>query len=200
MGILVNGKSSNNCIQSTRLSARIGGCVRTTPISAIKASAVLDGQIIVPNGLGISFNERLPRGGGTLIIEITETTGEDTLELFTITRAVLVLVAVVDKDAVGVDEGTYGSIGDKGCLVEVGTITRSLVKLGEGTQDNALVVGIGGVAVVPTIGVKAVVDEILRVDHAGALEPVPLVDSGINVFLLDVTANVVGNGGGEVKV
>ena len=199
-GILVDSKSSNEGIKSAGLGAGISVSVGTTPVSTIEASAVADGEIVVPDGLGVLVDEVLPVSVLALFVKVPETTGEDTLELLTVTGAVAVLVTAVDEDAVAVNELGGGGVGNSLGSIEVRGIAGGLGELGETAEDDTLVVREGGTVVVIAAGVETVVDKAVAVDHAGSLEPVPLVNGSLDVRLLDIIADVVGNGGRKVEV
>lgn len=91
-----------------------------------------------------------------------------------------------------------GSLGDFGRAREVALVAGGAGQLGQAAEDDALVVGPGDAVVVVAAVVEAVVDEVLGVDHAAVLEPLPLVLGDLEVLL--VAGDAVGERGGDGEV
>ena len=77
------------------------------------------------------------------------------------------------EDSIGIGQMCNGGESDRLRLLRKGLIARVSGKRCESTQNDALVVAPGGLPIVLARRIQSVVDEVLRVDHAGRGEPGP---------------------------
>src|SRR6266511_1930093 len=110
-------------------------------------------------------------------VECGETPDEYPLERRSVLAAVLVGLARLAEDAVGVELSAGGSgIGELAGGGQSARVAGGFVQLNQGTDERALVVCPDRSAVVAAgVRVEPVVDQVGAVDHSGALEPAPSV-------------------------
>src|SRR6516164_928519 len=113
------------------------------------------------------------------VIEICEITDENPFELRAIT-ATIARLAWFAKNAVCVHEIEDGCIRNQCCLVDIRNIARDLVEVRQSAENDALIVCPGCVAVIYA-AVKAIVDEILTINHPARFEPNPFISRPIEI-------------------
>jgi len=134
---------------------------------------------LTPDAVGVGAHEavvlRLRIDG----VEGAQIADEDAFELRAV-RAAFGLAGVVE-DAQSIGEMRDGSCGDGPGLGLRGGVVIGLVQCCETTENDALIVGPGGLPVVFATGGKAVVDKMIAIDHAGVREPFPLARGPVEV-------------------
>src|SRR5579875_226575 len=114
-----------------------------------------------PNAVSIREDELPVAGAGIDLIKIGEIADEDALELASVGAAVR--LAWLVQDAAGVSEDGAGDGGGSdfvGCGEQRAVVT-CLIEFGQAAEDDALIVGPGGLAVVAAVCVEAIVDEMV---------------------------------------
>ena len=88
------------------------------------------------------------------------------------------------QDFVFVLESRDRCVGDGSCGCEIRLVSCGVEELGEAAENHALVVRPYCAVVVVALRVQTVVDEILGIDHAAALEPRPLLLCDLKIKIL----------------
>lgn len=113
------------------------------------------------------------------LVQVSEVTDKNPLELLPVLSAVpwteLALIRL-DQDPLAVRKGLDGRAGNDYGLVDVDSVAGEAMQLSKPTQHDALVVTPRLKVVIPALAVQTVVDEMIWVDHAASLEPIPLID------------------------
>lgn len=202
--VLRDIEGSNETLKGAALAA---GCsraknIRTTPISTIEAVAWLNGEVILPDGLGVLYQECLVGRVRLALVQLLEVSSKDTLELEIIAAAVVWQIAAVGKNAVAVDQMSHGGIGNDTGGCEVRWVSRGDIEICETADNNPLVVGPGWLVVVIHTGVAvdSIVDKALAVDESDLLEPGPNCLGGTQVRLLLAAGDSVGETSADGKV
>src|SRR3989442_12542062 len=121
------------------------------------------------------------------LIKIGEVAHEDTLELGTIGTAPSRGLTWLHKDTVGVHQSADSGIGNCFSLADIGMVTCNLVHVQQSAQDNALVVGPGGLTIVLAYAGQSIIDQVLGVNHAAFVKPRPLLLSPMQVAFIGCT-------------
>src|SRR5579859_2416371 len=74
-----------------------------------------------------------------------------------------------------------GSVRNGFGLSQIIRVAGDLIQIGQAAEDDTLIVGPRGLAVVPTIAGQAVINQILGVNHAAVMEPEPLIGGPVKV-------------------
>src|SRR5262249_10596673 len=95
----------------------------------------------------ISKKKVVMAGIASDIIKIGQVTNKNAFELRAITSAVARLAGFA-KNTIGIDEIDDGCIRDRCCLIEISNVAGDLIEVGQGAENDALVVSPGRLAVV----------------------------------------------------
>src|SRR3954453_15700873 len=89
-----------------------------------------------------AFEEQIVVFGGRRdIVEICEVPDKNALELGHVPSPAAAGLARLAEHTVAIDQGGSGGIGQCGGLVQISNIPGGLVEVGEGAEDDALVIG-----------------------------------------------------------
>lgn len=155
-------------VEDALLAAVVGRAAAAAPVRAVlveRAAVVVVGAVRPAfDGRGIGAVRQLP-------IELSQSSDIGALERGPVARATVVLAGFAQY-AAGL-QPDRGGVGQRAGGGQQAGVTCRPVQLGQRGQDDALVVGPGGLAVVGTGVVEAVADHPVGVDHAAVPEPVP---------------------------
>jgi hypothetical protein len=159
---------------------------------------------LVPHCLSVALEEVLVHRTPGCLLELVQIASEDALELVAI-AAEIGFVWIV-QDTILVDHCADCAVGDALCVKEELAVVRCFAEFNQASENDTLVVGPHFLFVVLAgFDIEAVVYDVVLVDHAASLEPVPLACGPVGVVGLvwhpvgkmgcNAEEKFVGNGG-----